>query len=153
MAWSPEDKQKAIELVLDCIASGQSLKSIIDTRSRSEVPAYSTFMLWLDEDKDLSDKYACACEERELYLLEQIFEIADDSSQDSKTLENGNVIQDAEFIARSRLRVDVRKWALSKMNPKKYGDKIDHTTGGKEISQPALPIKVRIMQADEEDGD
>ena len=32
---------------------------------------------------------------------------------------NGN----GEYIQRSRLRVDARKWAASKMAPKKYSDK------------------------------
>jgi hypothetical protein len=36
---------------------------------------------------------------------------------------------DAEFVARSRLRVDSRKWLAARMAPTKYGDKItqEHT--------------------------
>ena len=37
--------------------------------------------------------------------------------------EEGNPITNHNVIQRDRLRVDARKWALSKMNPKKYGDK------------------------------
>ena len=143
MAWTNENRNEAIELILDCIASGQSLKSIIDSRSRNEVPAYSTFMLWLDEDSSLSDKYARACEERELYLLDQIFKIADDSSQDEIVTDNG-VIPKGEYMQRSRLRVDVRKWALSKMNPKKYGDKVDHTTGGEKLPTNTTNLAITL---------
>lgn len=35
-----------------------------------------------------------------------------------------------EQIARSRLRVDARKWAAAKLAPKKYGDRIAHEHGG-----------------------
>jgi len=31
-------------------------------------------------------------------------------------------------VQRDRLRVDTRKWYLSKIMPKKYGDKLDVTT-------------------------
>ena len=38
----------------------------------------------------------------------------------------GNAIYNGEFIARSRLRVDTRKWLASKLVPKIYGTpKID----------------------------
>ena len=30
-------------------------------------------------------------------------------------------------VARDRVRVDIRKWAMSKIAPKKYGDKVEHT--------------------------
>jgi len=33
-------------------------------------------------------------------------------------------------VARSRLRIDARKWLASKLAPKKYGDKIDATLSG-----------------------
>ncbi len=37
---------------------------------------------------------------------------------------------DHEHIQRSRLRVDARKWLMSKMAPKKYGEKLQHTGDG-----------------------
>jgi hypothetical protein len=58
-------------------------------------------------------------------------EIADDGSNDYMTITKGNKsynVEDREVTSRSKLRVDTRKWMLSKMNPKKYGDKIDVTT-------------------------
>ena len=38
-----------------------------------------------------------------------------------------------ENIQRSRLRIDTRKWLMSKLNPKVYGDKLDMTTNGNDI--------------------
>ena len=52
-------------------------------------------------------------------------------------------VLNGEHIQRSRLRVDTRKWYLSKLNPKKYGDKVDVTTKGKEITNPILGIDIR----------
>lgn len=33
----------------------------------------------------------------------------------------------------ARVEIDARKWFASKFLPKRYGDKIDHTTNGKDI--------------------
>lgn len=143
MTWTDENKAKAIQLILDQISSGYSLKSIIDTRTRNEVPCYATWCDWLKEDKQLLNNYARACEERAEKIFDEIFEIADDKNQDIKIAEDGSKIQNSEFIARSRLRVDARKWALSKMNPKKYGERMQHA------NDPENPItNVSILNID-----
>jgi len=36
---------------------------------------------------------------------------------------------DSGWVAMQRLRVDTKKWLLSKRNPKKYGDRVAHTGG------------------------
>ena len=48
------------------------------------------------------------------------------------------VIENREFVNRSKLRVDSRKWQLSKLLPKKYGEKqtIEHEG---EINTPTPP--------------
>lgn len=142
MAWTDENKAKAIDLILDQISSGYSLKSIIDSRTRKEVPCYATWCDWLKEDKELLNNYARACEERAEKIFDEILDIADDSSKDVLITDNGET-QNSEFIARSRLRVDARKWALSKMNPKKYGERLQHA------NDPDNPItNVSILNID-----
>ena len=44
--------------------------------------------------------------------------------------ENRGYKINGEHVQRSRLRVDVRKWAASKLKPKKYSDRhaVDHTS-------------------------
>jgi hypothetical protein len=56
-------------------------------------------------------------------MAADIIEIADDSSGDIELDGEGKPRQNAEFMNRSRLRVDTRKWLMSKLAPKKYGDK------------------------------
>jgi len=62
-------------------------------------------------------------------LAEEILEISDDGSNDwmERKRQDGSVetVLNSEHINRSRLRVDSRKWLLSKMAPKKYGDRIE----------------------------
>jgi hypothetical protein len=52
-------------------------------------------------------------------MFEDILNIADDSSGDTITDDEGNERINTEFVQRSKIRVDTRKWALSRMNPKK----------------------------------
>ena len=53
------------------------------------------------------------------------------------TDDEGKKIVDHDHISRSRLRVDSRKWVASKLLPKVYGDKLQHTGDG------GGPIRVR----------
>mgnify|MGYP000426269079 FL=1 len=50
-------------------------------------------------------------------------------SQDDDGMGQTEVVFDSTAVQRNRLRVDARKWLLSKMVPKKYGDKLvqEHT--------------------------
>jgi hypothetical protein len=80
--------------------------------------------------------YARAKEQQADLLAEEIIEIADDSSKDLQGYDDyNNPIENKEFVNRSKLRVDARKWVASKLKPKKYGDKLEldggiHTTSG-----------------------
>jgi len=72
--------------------------------------------------------YALAREARADRLAEEILAIADDGSNDTFVDSGGEKRTDHDAIARSKLRVDARKWLASKMFPSKYGDKLDVKT-------------------------
>jgi len=65
---------------------------------------------------------------------DEIVEIADDGSNDwmQRRLKDGSdeTVMDHEHVSRSRLRVDTKKWLLSKLAAKTYGDKVQHTGAG-----------------------
>lgn len=84
-----------------------------------------TFYKFIDSNIEYQKLYARACEYRHDLLFDDILDIADERSNDWKRNKDGELIPDNEAIQRSKLRVDARKWALAKMNPKKYGDKIE----------------------------
>lgn len=81
-------------------------------------------------------RYARACEARHKILLEETLEIADETDNDWKTLDNGAVIPDREVVARSKLRVDTRLKYLEMVEPTKYGKKVETTLIGKEGAPP-----------------
>jgi hypothetical protein len=92
------------------------------------MPAKSTVMLWLvdGEHQRFSDQYAKARHIQAETLADELFDIADDGTNDwmkrhGKDGEESYILN-GEAVARSRLRVDTRKWFLSKVLPK-FADK------------------------------
>ena len=109
-------------LICERIASGMSMRAICEM---NDVPARSTVHEALAIDAKFADQYRRAREiQADLYAAE-IIEIADDGTRDMRIDDEGNEVVDHDHIARSRLRVDARKWAASKLAPKKYGDKVE----------------------------
>lgn len=139
MAYSQEDKDRIVNTICFRISEGESLRSIVKDE---DMPDLTTFLVWISEDEVKSKQYARAMELRADSMFEDMLDIADDSSEDALTDDNGNVKVNTEFVQRSRLRVDTRKWVLSRMNPKKYGDKTDITTNGNDVNNQPTQIYV-----------
>jgi hypothetical protein len=83
----------------------------------------SLALKWIS-NYDKHEQYARAREDLHDYWAEEILEISDNIANDSIDTQYGEKANN-EWIARSRLRVDSRKWLLSKLSPKKYGDRIE----------------------------
>ena len=135
--YSQEEKEKAVRHICNEMSKGNSLRQILSTEREDWLPHRDTFLEWVREDDQYSDQYARAREARADFIFEEIFDIADDQEDDVKTVQ-GKEIVNHNVINRSKLRVDARKWALSKMLPKKYGDKLDVTTAGDKITRSGL---------------
>lgn len=114
--------QETADAICERIAEGESLRSICEEES---MPNKSTVFKWLGQDKNFADQYARARESQADTLFDQILGIADDGRNDSYTDEEGNERTNHDVIARSRLRVDARKWMAGKLRPKVYGDKLE----------------------------
>jgi hypothetical protein len=142
MSYTIEDITEIFNKILIEIESGRALRKIL--KEDDNMPSTQTFYKWIDEDAEKSKQYARACEVRADAIFDDIIDIADDSSGDKKVIQSGEVV-DSEFVARSRIRIDARKWIASKLNPKKYGDKIDQTTDGEKIQ--AAPV-INIIRND-----
>jgi len=132
MAYSVEEINEVFNKILIEIENGRALRKIL--KDDEDMPSTQTFYKWIDEDVDKSKQYARACEVRADAIFDDIIEIADDSSGDKIITDNGEIIN-SEFVARSRIKIDARKWIASKLNPKKYGDKLDVTSDNKPIAQ------------------
>lgn len=133
---SPSERLNSvgIEAICQSIASGMSLREW----SRDNGFAVSTVHTWIDEDKARAEQYAHARDER----AELIFDELDGHCNKAVMAES------AVKVAGLRLKVDTLKWKLGKMNPKKYGDKLE-LAGDKE--SPLTVQIVRLSDADKPD--
>lgn len=83
-------------------------------------PNKDTIFTWLKNYPDFSDQYARAKQCQIEIFIDEILDIADDTSYDQIVNDQGHIVCNNEFIARSRLRIDTRKWLASKLVPKVY---------------------------------
>jgi hypothetical protein len=115
-----------IDEICERISEGASLRSVCKS---DDVPSVRTILNWLSKHPEAQVQYALACDARQQHLFDELREISDDSSKDwiNKPDGKGGTIKtfDGEHVQRARLRVDTLKWMLSKLDPKKFGDKIE----------------------------
>jgi hypothetical protein len=115
--------------ICELLSGGQSLNSICKMDGK---PNISSVMLWLSKYQDFSEKYARARQSWADAEFDRMMEIADTPQLGTKTREDadgGVEITTGDMIDHRRLQVDVRKWALARMSPKKYGDRqaVEHS--------------------------
>ena len=169
------DRRSIMNSLCELLETGMSL-----TKACSIVPASpssSQILDWIVAEPALAEQYALAREAGYKIIADEILAIADENFttvEEDVLDESGSPVMNAdghrlqrsikvplsnEGIARNRLRIDSRKWMLSKMLPKVYGDKIqtEHTgpNGGpvqltavdmKNLSDDELESMTRMMK-------
>lgn len=143
----PSKFTQAVALeICNRLAQGESLIQIC--RNSDHLPNKCTIVRWLQDPKheQFRTQYAQARETQMEHYSDEILEISDDGSNDWMERENKDgstyEVVNNEAINRSRLRVDTRKWLMSKLAPKKYGDKqtLEHSGPNGEALQAVLQI-------------
>jgi hypothetical protein len=99
------------------------------TKLYPELPDKMTINRWRYRVPAFRSQYAQAKIEQADRLAEECLEIADDDSNDVKLSPEGFEVFNSEFVARSRLRIDTRKWLASKLLPKQYGQHAEEDKG------------------------
>lgn len=118
--YSPEKAQ----LICDLLMRGYSLRKAC--LAHEDMPDQSSVFNWLHKYPEFFEQYTRARQVQAERLADEIIDLADDDQKDVSgelQMPNGVAVQ------RSRLMVDTRKWYLSKVLPKIYGDKVvqEHT--------------------------
>lgn len=125
------------------LADGESLTAICKDDG---MPAESRVREWvIDNREGFAAEYARAREVQAEHLFDEILAISDDGRRDYTEDEDGNPVVDHDHINRAKLRVDARKWYLSKVLPKKYGEK-------QQVEQSGAIVVRFARTAEEADG-
>lgn len=132
--YSPELASELCAL----LAMGLSIRSAC---KGANMPSVATVYNWLARYPEFVEQYTRAKSDAADAMAEDIMDIADDSSNDymEMTYNDQTITRlNQENIQRSKLRIETRRWLMSKYKPKKYGDKLDLTTGGEQLPTPLL---------------
>jgi hypothetical protein len=123
---APKGKEKLNklfdEIIIDISEKGKSAITAMKDKMST-----ATFYKMLEDNEKLN-KYEKAMQMRTDRMAEELLNIADSKETDGSS------------VQRDRLRVDARKWVLAKMNPRKYGDKLDVTTDNEPINKLSVEV-------------
>jgi hypothetical protein len=113
--WSKELQTS----ILQGIESGLTLRQVAKQNDISD----SLILKHVREDEEFCKQYTRVLELRTDSDFEGLIDLVDEEP------ERGKFGIDPAWVNLQRMRVDTRKWALSKRNPKKYGERIqqEHT--------------------------
>ena len=139
MAYSKKEIQKAKDFIIEEMSEGASLKSILDN---NPLPSRQIIYNWLnsnhkDFDLDFIDNYVRAREDSADLDAEQIKEIVD------------GVLDGTYKSDVGRVAMDGLKWSAGVKKPKKYGSKIDVTSGDKPLEFVKYTEEERLKRIEE----
>jgi hypothetical protein len=112
--------EELIDAICRKVSEGQALLHVCEEEG---FPTQTTVFRWLNEKEEFREKYARAREIQIERMALDALRIADDPNEDPQS---------------RRVRVDTRKWILSKWAPKRYGDKLEVEQTGEQT------IRIRI---------
>lgn len=125
LAYSAIARAQIIEHVLEQIVLGErGLARIL--REDEGMCSARTFYTWMFDDPDLAAEVERAREIAATARLEDTFEIAED------------VVLDKDAIAKAKLRIYQREMFAAKIAPKRFGSKVDVTSGGEALKPTQL---------------
>jgi hypothetical protein len=138
MAYSLDKIEEVFDNICQEIEKGRSLRSIL--KEDENMPSSSTFFIWLKESEIKSKRYELATDLRTDILFDEIIDIAYNTEEGTTTkeTERGVEITTGDMLGHRRLKIDALKWSLSKLNPKKYGEKIQVDQDVKQITEIIL---------------
>jgi len=116
MARPSEYTLETAEAICIRLASGESLRAIC---ADDAMPDKTTVLRWLARNEEFRTQYARSKEESAEAIAEEYFDILDELPPAKA---DGSL--DSAAVAWAKNRADGRKWYLSKIMPKKYGDKV-----------------------------
>jgi hypothetical protein len=140
MARTPEERHTLAMTAIEAIGEGEYLRHV---SQRLDVPA-STILSWIDDDKELLERYTHARTRGSIVRAEEMEDMAATS-----------VGQPPEVVSAIKLQIDTRKWLLSKFARGMFGEssKVEQTLqnpdGTNLVAVAVTFVKPHKAEADE----
>lgn len=119
MAYTQKELDDKFDEVIKRLSEGEKLSSVL--LGKNSVMSTTLFYKILEEDANKAQLYARVKNDQ----IEKKFESIEQDylEEPQRDPESGRI--DPAWVQLQRLKIDSKKWELSKLLPKKYGDKID----------------------------
>jgi len=137
------------DAICDELATGRSLLQITEGK---DFPSERTVYRWLEINAEFRQKYARAREFQAEHYASQIVALADTPVVARKIVikaDGSEEITIGDAVDRTRLQIDARKWYAARLNPKKYGDKIEQFISGPEGGPIKASISVQFVKTND----
>lgn len=153
---APPYNEEYASLALAALHDGLTLREFCRMQQKidPDFPQPSAFYAWSTYNiRGYADRYAKARAAQAQHWAEDIIEISENGTNDwmQRRLADGTIthIVNKECVSRSKLRVDTRRWLLSKLVPA-FADKVQHQTlgaDGRPVDPPSnvSPIELSAM--------
>jgi hypothetical protein len=100
-------------------------------KQNSHWPDYTTIFKWLFDTPEFQVMYLAAKKAQVEIFVDEIIDISNDSSQDTLFDKDGNPYLNKEFVMRSRVKIDTRKWIASRLNRSRYAEHVEKSLSEK----------------------
>lgn len=161
----PADYNEEIaERLCRAIATSSDGLRVICARN-PKFPSRTTIYKWIAENPNFANRYARAKQFQAQAIFDEIITIADQTRMGTVTKIDSRGKRErriGDMTDRARLQVDARKWCLSKLLPKVYGDQPEVDVGREDPvlllieemrreSKRIGPPEGEVMPADDEE--
>lgn len=134
-AGRPTDySQELADKICAELAGGKSLRSVCEQKG---MPTRETVFCWIRKYKEFADHYALATDERTDSQHEDLLELGNEAIDLAQKVPEKAA---SAVVQAVKIKADNLKWSMSKMRPKKYGERLDMTTNGKDLPTPLLNV-------------
>ncbi len=131
------DRSAIVETICERLASGKALAEICRGKG---MPTTRTFLRWADEDEAVAAEYTRALQARAEWF-------AAEHDRIRKTA------IDRDSATAARVQLNGLEWQMSKMAPKRYGDRIDVDVGVKiDLTSILERRRQNVLEANERLG-
>ena len=126
------------------LAMGESLRRIC---ADDDMPSFQAVHRWISspDNKAFRDQYALARDIGLEVMADKLLDIAEGADAPLYADASGSLRVDMGRVQRDKLHVDTLKWYLSKLAPKRYGDRLDVK------AEHGGAISIRWQREDEDD--
>lgn len=126
-----EFTDELFDLICERMMGGEWLRKICD--NDPQMPSRQTFLRWIEKDTGRQEKYARASRAMVDYWAEELLEISQETEKDTIVEPNGRRKCNHEWVANKRLHSENLRFLMSKIYPKRYGDKVPEVEAERDL--------------------